>query len=412
MAVDQAVDGKDDPVVRSRLRALLSAVTVSSFGDGALMGALPLAAAAVTRDPTAVASVTAAMYLPWLLVSPIAGALVDRWPYKPVMIVSDAVRGVVLVALTLLVVFDAATIPVLSVVAFIVVAGQIFHDTAVQGTVAFLGARDPQRLDRINGRIYSGETAGKSLLGPPAGSAAYAAVAWLPFAADALSFFASSVLLGRLPNARATEHPKTTPLLTSIGQGAAWLARHAQLRVILLLSSAANLAYNMAWAVLVLFATDGLQAEPATYGLLVSAYAIGGVVMGPLTGRVTERFGAIRSIILVSVVHAIAWPLIALASNPWPVAPLLALIGAAQTVTTVCIVGLRQTLVPSELLGRVTAAFRTVGNSASPVGALIGGLLAATWGLRLPLVVAGFVLIFAVGVAIAVLLRKHLLSSR
>src|SRR5688500_9415891 len=57
------------PAPRRRgLRALVAATAVSSVGDGAFIAAAPLAAAVVTRNPTAVAIVTAAEYLPWVLV--------------------------------------------------------------------------------------------------------------------------------------------------------------------------------------------------------------------------------------------------------------------------------------------------------------------------------------------------------
>lgn len=414
MAVTQQPAGTDDrrPSRTSRFRALLGSVAVSSLGDGALMGALPLAAAAVTRDPAAVAFVTVAMYLPWLVVSPAAGALIDRWPYRPVMVAADLARGLCLMVLTALVVADAATIAALSIVAFAVVTGQIFHDTAVQSTVAVLAERDPKRLDHINGRIYGVENAGKSLIGPPAGSAAWAAVPWLPFAFDAASFIGSAVLLRQLPaGLRASAPEKRAPLLRAMREGASWLARHHQLRTVLLLSSTANFSYGMAWSVFVLLVTDGLNATPSVYGLLVAAYALGGVIIGPLTSWITGRVGATRTILAVSLAHAAAWPLIAAAHSPWTVAPLLAAVGAAQTLVTVCVVGLRQALVPAELLGRVTSAFRTVGGSATPLGALGGGLLAAQVGLRLPLVVGGVALAAAVLIASVVLFRSRNITS-
>lgn len=120
---------------------LLAAVTMSSLGDGAFTGAVPVAAAALTRNPAAVAAVSAAAALPWLLVTPVAGALVDRWPYRPVMLAADLARGTGLALLTVLVVAGHASIPALAVASCLVVCGQIFHDTAVQGCVPLLAGR-------------------------------------------------------------------------------------------------------------------------------------------------------------------------------------------------------------------------------------------------------------------------------
>jgi predicted MFS family arabinose efflux permease len=279
--------------------------------------------------------------------------------------------------------------------AFGMVVGQVFHDGAVQAMVPELAGREGQALDRANGRVYAADTAGKQLVGPPAGSAAYAVVPWVPFAADAVSFLASAVLLWRLPRHARTPHTERPPLFHAIWAGTVWLARHLKLRLLAVIAAAANLAYNCAWATFVLFATDerGLDLAPAAFGLLMSAYAVGGVVGGLLARRFNAVVGPAQGVVVLTIGHALAWPLIAVTGNGWAAAPLLAMVGAAQTMTTVTNVGLRQRLAPATMLNRVTAAFRTLVNSASPVGALLGGLVASVYGLAAPLYVAGAVLL-------------------
>jgi MFS family permease len=62
----------------SEFRVLWAAAAVSNLGDGLRVAALPLLAATITRDPAQIAAVTAAIWLPWLLIGLYAGALVDR----------------------------------------------------------------------------------------------------------------------------------------------------------------------------------------------------------------------------------------------------------------------------------------------------------------------------------------------
>ncbi|MEU7753675.1 hypothetical protein [Micromonospora sp. NPDC049171] len=69
---------------------------------------------------------------------------------------------------------------VLAVIAAVVVIGQVFHDIALQAAVAELADRDPETLHQVNGRMFSLDTAGKSLIGPPAGAAALTAAGWSP----------------------------------------------------------------------------------------------------------------------------------------------------------------------------------------------------------------------------------------
>lgn len=391
------------------LRAILASVGVSSLGDGMFLAAVPLTAAALTRDPTAVAAVTAIGYLPWVLIAPFAGALVDRWPYRATVLTADIIRALAVAGLALAVAADMATIWTLGLVAAAVVTGQVFHDIAVQAAVASLAERDPDTLHWVNGRMFSLDTAGKSLIGPPAGAAAMTAAPVIPYAADAVSFAASAALLTRLPRGLRAAGEHRAPLGRAVKTGLLWLARHRQLRTLALLAASANLAYNCAWAVFVLFATapTGLDVTETGFGFLVAALAAGGVIVGPLAGRITSRVGAEQALIVGVIGHAAAWPLIAMTSNAWLVGPLLALIGASQTLITTVNAGLRQMIVPADMLGRVIAGFRTVANSASPAGAVLGGAIAAGLGLRAPLVVAGAILgLSVVGAAWALLRRR------
>lgn len=394
---------------RGRVGLVWSAVAVSTFGDGAFLAALPLAAAAITRNPTAVASVSAAMFLPWLLVQPAAGAIMDHWPYRTVMVTADLVRAAVLAALAVMVITGTATIPALAIIGVIAVIGQIFHDTSVQGVIPSLAGRSAADLNRANGRIYSAETAGKALVGPPVGSWLYTVRAPLPFLLDAVTFVASALMLVRLPKMAAPRSGPRPPLVASIKEGMRWLFRHRVLRTHAAVASAANIAHNMAAATLVLYATDsaGLAITASAYGFLLASYAIGGVGGGPLTARISRLFGASGAVFVLSALHAVAWPLIALTGNVFAAVIALALVGVAQTVTTAINVGLRQQQAPPELLNRVTSGFRWIVNAPTPLAALIGGILAHRWGLEAPMWIAGAVMALATALAAPILLRRR-----
>jgi MFS family permease len=404
------IAARNDPATKPRstrgLGAVWVAVGVSTLGDGAFAAALPLAAAAVTRDPTAVAAVSAVAIVPWVVVQPIAGAVMDRWPHRSVMIIADALRGLVVAAAAVLLVVNLGSIAVLAAVGCVMVVGQIFHDTAVQGVIPDLAGRTGPQLDRANGRVYGAETAGKQLLGPPAGSVMFALASWLPFAVDAVSFVVSAMLLWRLPRAPA---PRTaaSSLWRSVAEGTLWLARHRRLRTLAVLSSAGNIAYHLSWATFVLLATDkgGIGLSSAAFGLMFAAYAVGGIVGGPLTARVNAVVGPHRALLYLAVAHAAVWPLIAAISTVWVAVPALVIVGAAQTMTTTTNVSLRQILVPPELLNRVIAAFRWTVNAPTPLAAIAGGVLASAYGLRAPLIVGGAILLCATAACTPTLLR-------
>src|ERR1700744_4850799 len=77
---------------------------ISSTGDGAFVGALPLLAVTISRDPRLVAVVTAAGFFPWMVLSLPAGALVDRYDLATLMWRAQAVRSAVVAAVAVLVI--------------------------------------------------------------------------------------------------------------------------------------------------------------------------------------------------------------------------------------------------------------------------------------------------------------------
>lgn len=356
------------------------ATGVSVSGDGAFMAAAPLLAAALTRDPLAVSTATAAFYLPWLVAGLPAGALADRWPRRTVMVIADVLRAVLLGAFAALVATGHASMPLLFAVILAVGIAGCFFDANSQAVIPFLVGRDKDTLAKVNGRYWSLDAAGRSLVGPPAGSAAFALARVLPFAGDALSFAVSALCVATLPPIPAAGTRQ--PLTAAIREGLAHLRATKDLRDLAASMAAYNFAYNLAMATFVLYATGPLHVPTAGYGLLLTAAAIGGITTGwkaaPLTRRLTHR----QTMALATALQGAAWLGIALVPDAYAVAVLLALVGAASSLTSVAAGSARQALTPDHLLARVVSAFRLFGIGAAGLGALSGGLLADRAGLH------------------------------
>ncbi|HJY03493.1 MAG TPA: MFS transporter, partial [Streptosporangiaceae bacterium] len=123
--------------------------TVSSTGDGAFNAALPLLAVTITRDPRLVSVVTAALFLPWMLLSLPAGALVDRYDRATLMWRAQAVQGAVVAAVAVLVVFRIAGIAVLGLAGLLLGSAEVIFSNAAQAVLPALVP--PALLARANG---------------------------------------------------------------------------------------------------------------------------------------------------------------------------------------------------------------------------------------------------------------------
>ena len=377
--------------------------TVSSTGDGAFNAALPLLAVTITRDPRLVSVVTAALFLPWMLLSLPAGAVVDRCDRVTLMWRAQAVQALVVVVVTIAVLLRRADIAVLGVAGLLIGSAEVIFSNAAQAVLPALVP--PELLPKANGSQQVSLTVGESFVGPPVGSLLFAAAAALPFGLDAASFAGSAALVARLPRTDpAPEGTKPPPIRAQIAEGLRWLAGHRLLRVVAVLLGIYNFANQMGQAILVLLATQTLHVSARGYGLLLAASAVGSVVGGLVNPVLTRRLGLLPSLVLPAVVDAAAFVGIGLAPGPLVVAALLAVQGFSVTMWNVVTISLRQQIVPGHLLGRVNSVYRMLGWGLMPLGALAGGFVAHAAGLRAPYVVAGLLCLLSVLAALPLLL--------
>ena len=178
---------------------------VSYAGDGALVSALPLFAVTVTKDPRLISLVSAAMFLPWLLLSLPAGAIVDRHDRVALMWRSQAVQFAVMAVLTILIMTRVAGIAVLAAAGFLLGCAEVVFSNAEQSALPALVPAD--LLPRANGNQQVVLTIGETFVGPPLGSALFAVRAALPFGLDAVSFAGSAALLAGLPRTAVGDSP-------------------------------------------------------------------------------------------------------------------------------------------------------------------------------------------------------------
>ena len=363
---------------------------VSYAGDGALVSALPLFAVTVTKDPRLISLVSAAMFLPWLLLSLPAGAIVDRHDRVALMWRSQTVQFAVMAVLTILIMTRTAGIAVLAAAGFLLGCAEVVFSNAEQSALPALVPAD--LLPRANGNQQVVLTIGETFVGPPLGSALFAVRAALPFGLDAVSFAGSAALLAGLPRtakSRTTQPRSEQRMRAQIAEGVRWLAGHRLLRTVALLLGVSNFSSQMGQATLVLLATQTLHVGTGGYGLLWTAAAIGSVLGGLVNPAITRRLGLLTSLTVAMAAFAALDAGIGLAPDFAVAAALMACNGFFVTMWNVVTVTMRQRIVPAELLGRVNSVYRMLGWGLMPLGALAGGFIAHAAGLRAAYIVGG-----------------------
>lgn len=376
---------------------LWTAQTVSSLGDGVSHAALPLIALTLTRDPMALAVVTAAGTLPWLLFGVLGGALVDRWDRRRTMWVMDVARAVLLAIPAAAAALDVLSIPLLASVAFLLGLGGLFFDTAATAYLPDLLGRDPALLERANSRLRGAQTAMSGFVGPPAGSALLALGRAVPLLADAVSFMLSALLVRTLPAMPRPVPEIRESLLRQARAGASYVFRDRLLLGLALRPAVGNVAFLAVETILALFAHDRLGIDTYGYGygygLLLTAEATGGLLGAGIASFLGRRLGTGTALTCTAAVEGLAILGLAAAPNPYVAGLSLAVCGAGMGATMVLGPSLRQSIVPAHLMGRVASTSRMLAMCAAPFGAFLGGWLATTYDVRTPLYTAAGLLL-------------------
>lgn len=370
----------------ANFRFLWSASAVSNLGDGVRSAALPLLAAATTGDPAVVAGVTAVGRLPWLLVSLYSGVIVDRMDRKRVLMASQVVRGIVLFGLALSAQVSAG-VAGLYLAAFLLGCVETFFDTAAQ---AILPSIVPQpMLPKANSRLYAAEIVVNNFAGPPLGALLFAFAAWAPFVLDGATFFVSAVLLLQMTSVSLPVAVQRRSVRHEIVEGLMWIRANEVILRLCIFTALLAFVGVASQAIMVLYALDELGLSKQGFGLLLVVEALGSLVGVLVAPRLTQVTGVRAALVIAVAVGATAHLAMAATHSVLVAGFFYAVNAASVLVWNTATLSLRQALVPSELLGRVSSAYRFVAFGAMPLGAVVGGLLAKANGLRFPLLVTG-----------------------
>jgi MFS family permease len=369
---------------------------VSELGSQISTVAYPLLVLALTHSPAKAGLVGLAATLPLPLLALPAGMLADHFDRKRLMLACDAIRAAALAALTIAVFAGHLAYGVIAAVAFI--------DGALM-TVSFVTERGVLRRlvppEQLSTAVAQNESVfyASSILGPPVGGLLFAIARAVPFLADAVSysFSAAAKLLTRakfqVPPAQEREN-----LAAEFTSGLRWLWRQPLLRTCSLLTAAANPTWRALYLMLVVLAKRH-GASSALIGVMFAMIAVGGLLGGLLAGsRFAERVSARSAVRFDICVTALLMPLLLIAQGTLFTALIVALIEVPAPIANSQIEGLRGTLAPEHVQGRVHAAAGTLSQSLGWAGPLAIGLALQHFsGTTSILMLCGWALLSALG---------------
>ena len=229
-----------------------------------------------------------------------------------------------------------------------------------------------------------------------------------------VTYLVSAFAVGRIRQQETPPHPDTRrPLRVEIAEGLRFVVHEPFLRRIVACTSLGNFAGAISGAVVVIYVLRTLDLGTATWGAILSASAIGGLLGAVVAGRLAQWIGEGRIIPLAALVMAPAAALTPLAASAaLPTAGLLvvggAVFGFAVIVYNVGQVSFRQRVCPPPLLGRMNASVRFIVWGTMPIGGLLGGWLGTHLGVLPTLWISvALMALSAVPVVVSPLLRMR-----
>ena len=398
---ERSTPEKPPPLWRNRDFTLLwSGQVVSTIGTRVSSLAFPLLVLALTHSPAKAGLVGFAQTLPFLLFYLPAGALVDRWNRKRVMLVADAGRALALGSLALALALDRLTLVQIAVVAFIEGSLFVFFQLSEGAALPHVVPKEqlPAALAQNQARDQ-----GADLAGQPLGGFLFGIGHLVPFVFDAVSYAVSFVrLLFVRPTFQEERLHPQRHLLAEVAEGIAWLWQRPLLRAIVFLVAGSNFAFNALSLVMIVRARQ-FGASPALIGAMFAVFGAGAIVGAAVAPWVQRRVRTQIVVIGSLWLWAAGMALLALAPDTLVLGAIAAVMAVAGPPFNVVVGAYRYALVPDRLQARTQSAAQLIAWGTLPLGSLSAGfLLEGVGAIRAFLVLAGV----SLGVALAANLSR------
>lgn len=382
------------PNLPSSYWRLFASSTISNLGDGMVVAAAPLLAISLTEDTRLIAAISFAAMLPWLVLSLPAGVYLDRHDRQKIMFRANLVRCLIFSIIAIGAASNWLNIYHLILAAAIGGVCELFFDMSSQAILPAIV--DEKSLELANSRLYISQIITNGFIGLPFGAWIFVLAVYAPFGVNAVALLLAALLIKSIAVKTELSSKKSeNSFRTDLKEGLTWLWGHDLLRTLAIMLGVANMCGMFAQAVFVKFARDELGLGARGFGILLAAISIGSILGGLIGEKVSNKLGATTAIILAYVIFGMSDVVPGVFPEIWTVAISGIVMSIAGTTWNVITVSMRQRLIPTELFGRVNSVYRFIGTGSTAIGALIGGQIAFTFGLRATYLASGLVLLAA-----------------
>jgi MFS family permease len=369
-----------------------SGQSASVAGNGIFRVALPLEVLRLTGNPFDLALVLAVDQIPTVLFLLIGGALVDRLSRRKIMLVSDVVNGLVVLAVAVLIGTGHVVLWHLLVLALVSGIATAVYLPAAGAIVPELVPAE--LLASANSLMLLSQSLGQFLIGPLFGGilVALAGTGWA-FGVDSVSYLVSAGCLALLRNLPALAPiEEGSSVRSEILTGVRYSKQRRWLWWNMLAMGAGNLAaYLPLFVVLPLLVKDVFKADSMGLGLVYAASGVGGAVASLYVKRRKQPARTIAAMWIAMAGGSVSVCLLGASPVLWLAIVFSATMWAGVTYGNILWFTVLQERVPPELLGRVMSLDLLLSVAMGPLGFFLGGVGSHWIGPRATLIYGGLI---------------------
>jgi MFS family permease len=379
-----APDDAATPPASWRFWVVWGTQAVSLMGTEITLLVLPsIAVLGLHASPFQVAALGACSYLgPAVLIVPV-GAVIDRFGRRSLMAGADAGRVIVLVSVPIVCASGHLDLVHLYIVALLTGALDALFVAAYQAVLpSLVGA---PRL--LSANTWTEVSRSAAQVGGPALAGHLIQFVGAPLAvlADAVSYLVS--MLGVLPVGDADPRypgPSTGTAGSGLSRGLRFLLSHRELRQLTAAAAVVSLGFAFVDGIYLVFTYRSLHLSPGQVGVVLSIGSLGTLAATGLVRLMGDRLSCRAGVAWAGITGGVGQLLLPLAGPLTPMVVLVCgriLLGASFPMINVYVATARQRATPAPLLGRVNALARALCIAALAMGYLVGGLVAARFGI-------------------------------
>jgi MFS family permease len=340
--------------------------------------------------------VRSAQWLPFLLFGLVSGVIADRVRRKHLLVGTDVASSLLIFLIAGLAVGGVLTVPMLTVLVFVLGSVAVLNGGTHQSFVADL--LPPRLLTKGNVALSQTYTLAQTLGPIIAGFLVRLIGAPFTMVANGISYAVSALLLWRVPDVDRERMPTHRSVLGDLKEGIAYVYRHPTLAPYALSLHTWFIGNSIAGTVYVFHAAS-IGLDSVTIGLTLACAGVAGVLGAALAEKASTWLGLGVAVAAADFFTGVGWILVALAPNGggalWVICAAQLVYGLGFGATGPLSGSYRNAVTPSELRGRMNTTIRSFNWGLIAVAAPLGGWLAFSFGNRVALGIGGAIILLS-----------------